>query len=102
MRLTAPERAARLLAIVPWIAASGGASLGAIADRFDYPRDRLASDLVNVVGMVEVYPYSPDAMIEVFVDPDTDWVSVSHDYYFNRPLRPVSYTHLTLPTTPYV
>lgn len=87
MRLTAPERAARLLAIVPWIAASGGASLDAVAERFDYPRDRLAADLVNVVGMVEVYPYSPDAMIEVFIDPDTEWVSVSHDFYFNRPLR---------------
>lgn len=87
MRLTAPERAARLLAIVPWVAAAGGATLDEIADRFDYPRDRLESDLVDVVGLMAVYPYTPDEMIELFVDPETEWVSVSYDQFFNRPLR---------------
>jgi len=86
-RLTAPERVARLLAIVPWVAASNGATLNEIAARFDYPRDRLEHDLVGVVGMVEVYPFTPDQMIEVFVDPDTEEVSVSYDQFFNRPLR---------------
>lgn len=87
MRLTAPDRVRRLLAAVPWVASVGGASLDEIAERFDYPRDKLESDLVDVVGFVGVYPYSPDEMIEVFVDPDSGQVSISYDQFFNRPLQ---------------
>lgn len=87
MKLTAPDRVRRLLAAVPWVASVGGASLDEIAERFDYPRDKLESDLVDVVGFVGVYPYSPDEMIEVFVDPESGHVSISYDQFFNRPLQ---------------
>ena len=85
--MTAPDRVRRLLAAVPWVASVGSASLDEIADRFDYPRDKLESDLVDVVGFVGVYPYSPDEMIEVFVDPDSGQVSISYDQFFSRPLQ---------------
>lgn len=87
IRLTAPDRVRRLLSIVPWVASVGGSSLDEIAERFDYPRDKLERDLVDVVGFVGVYPYSPDEMIEVFVDPDSGQVSISYDQFFNRPLQ---------------
>lgn len=86
-RMTAPERVRRLLAIVPWVASVGGASLDDIAERFDYPRDRLERDLVDVLSFVGVYPYSPDEMIEVHLDPESEHVSITYDQFFNRPLR---------------
>lgn len=86
-RLTAPDRLRRLLAIVPWVASVGGASLDEIAERFDYPRDRLERDLFEVVQFVGVYPYTPDELIEVFIDPDSGRVTINYADYFRQPLQ---------------
>lgn len=86
-RLTAPDRLRRLLAIVPWVASVNGATLDEIAERFDYPRARLERDLFDVVQFVGVYPYTPDQLIEVFIDPDSGLVSINYADYFRQPLR---------------
>jgi len=86
-RLTAPDRLRRLLAIVPWVASVNGATLDEIAERFDYPRSRLERDLFDVVQFVGVYPYTPDQLIEVFIDPDSELVSINYADYFRQPLR---------------
>ena len=84
-RLTATERMHRLLQLIPWVAERDGAKLAEITERFDYPAERLLEDLQQVVFMVGVPPYTPDALIEVHV---TDgWVQINFADYFRRPLR---------------
>ncbi len=84
-RLNASERVARLLAIIPWVASQSGAHLEEIAERFDYPRKHLEADLLEVVGMVGVYPFTPDTQIEVVLDDDRVWIHYAD--WFARPLR---------------
>jgi len=86
-RMTAPDRLRRLLAVLPWVAGVGGASLDEIADRFDYPRERLERDLVEIVQFVGVYPYTPGDLIEVFIDPDSGRVTINYADYFKSSLR---------------
>jgi len=86
-RMTAPDRLRRLLAVLPWVAGVGGASLDEIADRFDYPRERLERDLLEVVQFVGVYPYTPGDLIEVFIDPDSGQVTINYADYFRSSLR---------------
>jgi len=86
-RMTAPERLQRLLSVLPWVAGVGGASLDEIAERFDYPRSRLERDLIDVVQFVGVYPYTPGDLIEVFIDPETERVTINYADYFRQALR---------------
>lgn len=86
-RMSAPDRLRRLLAVLPWVAGVGGASLDEIADRFDYPRDRLQKDLLEVVFFVGVYPYEPGDLIEVTIDPDTERVTIEYADYFKQSLQ---------------
>lgn len=86
-RMTAPDRLRRLLAVLPWVAGVGGASLDEIASRFDYPRERLERDLLEIVQFVGVYPYTPGDLIEVFIDPDTEQVTINYADYFRQSLR---------------
>ncbi len=84
-RLTARETLERALAIVPWIASQGGtASVEEVCRRFDLDVDQLSSCL-STVSMVGVYPYTPDALLEAFVEPDHVYVNLPE--YFRRPLR---------------
>jgi len=84
-KLTARETLERALAIVPWIAAQGGtASVEEVCQRFDLGVDQLSSCLATV-SMVGVYPYTPDALLEAFVEPDHVYVNLPE--YFRRPLR---------------
>jgi proteasome accessory factor C len=84
-RLTARETLDRALAIVPWIAAQGGtASVEEVCRRFDLDVEQLSSCL-ETVSMVGVYPYTPDALIEAFIEPDHVYVNLPD--YFRRPLR---------------
>ena len=84
-RLTAREILDRALAIVPWIAGQGGtASVDEVCRRFDLDFDQLTSCL-ETVSMVGVYPYTPDALIEAFIEPDHVYVNLPD--YFTRPLR---------------
>ena len=84
-RLTSPERMHRLLQLIPWVAERGGATLAEITGRFDYPAEGLLDDLQQVVFMVGVPPYTPDALIEVEVE--DGWVQIHFADYFRRPLR---------------
>ncbi len=83
--LTSVERMQRLLGLIPWVAEQDGASLDDITERFDYPAEELLDDLQQVVFMVGVPPYTPDALIEVEVE--EDWVQINFAEYFRRPLR---------------
>ena len=83
--LTARERLERAIAMVPWIASHPeGASVHEICARFDLDVDQL-HDCLNTVFMVGVHPYTPDAMIDVFIE--SDLVTIRLPDYFTRPIR---------------
>lgn len=86
-QVTAADRLARLLAVIPWVAARGdeGATFDEISARFGYPPEELEADLLNVVQFVGVPPFSPDNMIEAFIDDDR--VRIGMADWFSRPMR---------------
>lgn len=84
-RLTARERMARLLAVIPWVVERDGAGLDEIATRFDYPRAQLVADLTEVVLFVGVHPFTPDSLIEV--DISDERVQIRYADWFSQPLR---------------
>ena len=83
-RAGAPERVARMLSLVPWVAARGSASVDEICRRFDIDAAQLLRDL-DTVSMVGLYPYTPDVLIELYVDDDE--VHITLPQAFDRPLR---------------
>lgn len=84
-RTTAGDRLRRVLAIVPWIVANPGHKVADVAARFGLREADLLADL-EVVYMVGLPPYSPDALIDVQID-DEGRVSIMLADYFSRPLR---------------
>ncbi|MDH3682684.1 MAG: WYL domain-containing protein [Acidimicrobiia bacterium] len=84
-RPTAPDRMRRVLAVVPWIVANPGRKVSEVAERFGLTEQELLDDL-NVVFMVGLPPYSPDALVDVQIDADGG-VSISLADFFSRPLR---------------
>ncbi|MEM9468386.1 MAG: WYL domain-containing protein [Actinomycetota bacterium] len=85
-RLTARDRLARLLSIIPWVAEHpDGAAIDDIVERFAYPRAQLLDDLQEVVFFVGVHPFTPDSLIEVEVGDDR--VQIRYAEWFSRPLR---------------
>ncbi len=83
--LSGRQRLERALAIVPWVAGQGGtASTDEVCARFDLDLEQLQSCLATV-SMVGVHPYTPDALLDVFVE--RDLVHVRLPEYFSRPLR---------------
>lgn len=84
-RLTAGDRLARLLAIIPWVASQDGPRIEDVASRFDYEATNLVRDLQEVVQFVGVYPYSPDTLIEVIVEDGRVWISYAD--WFSQPLK---------------
>jgi len=86
-RLTAADRMRRLLAVIPWVSGRGEVALSEISGRFDYPIDRLRRDLTEVVQFVGVHPYTPDMLIEVYLDDENERVSFALADYFTSPLR---------------
>ncbi len=82
---TATQRLARLLALVPWVAAHpDGVPVDQVCERFGVTRDELVDDL-DVVMMVGVHPFTPDTMIEAWIDGDR--VVIHYADAFSRPLR---------------
>lgn len=81
---TAGDRLRRLLAIVPWIVANPGVQIAVVAKRFDLSEADLIDDL-NVVWMVGLPPYTPDALVEVAVEQGKVWIHYAD--FFARPLR---------------
>jgi proteasome accessory factor C len=83
-RAGASERVARLLSLVPWVAARGSASVDEICRRFAIDADQLLRDL-DTVSMVGLYPYTPDVLIELYVEDGQ--VHITLPQAFDRPLQ---------------
>ena len=83
-RTSASDRVARLLAVIPWIAAHDGPTLDEICTRFNVTRRKLLDDL-EVLMMVGVPPYTPDTLIDVTIEGDRVWLRFAD--VFARPLH---------------
>lgn len=89
-RLSAGDRLRRMLELVPWIMSQGGAELSEVSQRFDYPEAELREDLVKVLFVVGLHPFTPDELIYVMGLDEEDnggWVAIGNADYFSRPLR---------------
>ncbi len=84
VRTSASDRVARLLAIVPWIAAQDGPTLAEVCERFGVTRPKLVEDL-EVLMLVGVPPYTPDTLIDVTIEGDRVWLRFAE--VFGRPLH---------------
>jgi proteasome accessory factor C len=80
----AQDRLARLLAVVPWVAARDGPSIAEVCQRFGVTEQDLLDDL-DLLFLCGVYPFTPDALIEVDVADGRVWIRFAD--YFRRPLR---------------
>lgn len=91
MKLDAAQRAARLLGIIPYVAARGGAQLQDIAERFNYPQEMLLADLVAMTGKSNEWSDEPDDpfLDAVFLDwsPVEDQICVECPSWFSDPMR---------------
>jgi proteasome accessory factor C len=84
-RPSATDRARRLLAIVPWIAARpGGVPVGEVCERFGITERHLLADLATM-SMVGIEPFTPDVMVEAYEDGNRVFVTLPQT--FARPLR---------------
>lgn len=89
-RLSAGDRLRRMLELVPWVMSQGAAELSEVSQRFDYPEAELREDLVKVLFVVGLHPFTPDELIYVMGLDEEDnggWVAISNADYFSRPLR---------------
>ena len=80
----AGERLRRVLAMVPWIVARPGVPVAEVAERFGVPEAEVIADL-EVVWMVGLPPYTPDALVEVSMEDGKVWIDYAD--FFARPLR---------------
>lgn len=83
-RLAASDRLQRLLSIVPWIVDHPGAPVAEICTRFGIAEPELLKAL-EMLRYVGVYPFSPDALIDVIIEDDAVWLHLAQP--FGRPLR---------------
>ena len=74
----------RLLAMVPWIAAHDGPKVAEVCARFDLTAAELAADL-EVMWLVGLPPYTPDALVDVVQEGDRVWVHFAE--VFDTPQR---------------
>ena len=74
----------RLLAMVPWIAAHDGPTLVEVCERFGLTEKELAADL-EVMWLVGLPPYTPDALIDVVQEGDRVWIHFAD--VFDAPQR---------------
>lgn len=80
----AGQRLRRLLAVLPWIAERGGATLGEIGDRFGLAPGKVEREL-ELASMCGMPPYTPDVLFSIMLT--DDWVSVDAHDLLSRPLR---------------
>ncbi len=83
-RAPAQDRLARLLAIVPWVTSRDGPPVAEVCERFGVLEEELLADL-DLLFLCGVWPYTPDALIEVDVADGRVWIRMAD--YFRRPLR---------------
>lgn len=95
-RRRATDRLERLLALIPWVAARpGGVPVEEVCARFQIDRAELLAD-IDTVMMTGVHPFTPDTMIEAWVDDDL--VTIHYADEFSRPLRLTPHEALALVT----
>lgn len=82
-RMNAVERMHRILSILPWIMANPGCGVQEVAQRFAIDEKDLREDLDIVFNRVEVYPFTPDMLIDVMIEDDRIYVGLGD--YFARP-----------------
>lgn len=80
-------RLQRLLAMVPWIAAHDGPTVSEVCERFGLTAAHLAADL-EVVWLVGVPPYTPDALIDVVQEGDRVWIHYADVFASPQRLTP--------------
>lgn len=85
-KVSAGDRLKLMLAVVPWIVANPGHTMAQIADRFGMTSEALEAEL-DVLWMVGLPPYTPDTLIEIMEDPETEGLTIRFAEYFARPLR---------------
>jgi len=83
-RPSSAERLGRLLAVVPWVMAQDGPTLAEVCRRFAVSEGDLLADL-KMLFLCGVYPFTPDALIEVDIDDGRVWIRFAE--WFRRPLR---------------
>lgn len=83
-RTGADSRLARLLAMVPWVAAQDGPTVEEVCARFDLNERELAGEL-ELLYMCGLHPYSPDMLIEADIEDGRVWIRFAD--FFARPLR---------------
>lgn len=81
---SASERVAGLLVLLPWLMKRKRVRLSEVAKQFRMSEDDLVADL-QMAAVCGVPPYTPDALIDVFID--DGWVVAEIPTMFNRPLR---------------
>lgn len=80
-------RMQRLLAMVPWIAAHDGPTVAEVCARFDLTPKQLAADL-DVMWLVGLPPYTPDALIDVVQEGDRVWIHFADVFATPQRLTP--------------
>ncbi len=83
----AGERMQRLLALVPFVAGSDGPTVGEICARFGITAAELAADL-EVIWLVGLPPYTPDALIDVVQEGDRVWIHYADVFATPQRLTP--------------
>lgn len=84
---TSAERLQRLLALVPWVTANDGPTVEEICRRFDITPAELAADL-DVVWLIGLPPYTPDALVEVTQEGDRVWIRYAEVFESAHRLTP--------------
>jgi proteasome accessory factor C len=84
---TSGARLQRLLAMVPWIAAHDGPTMDEVGERFGITPAQLAADL-EVVWLVGLPPYTPDALIDVVQEGDRVWIHYADVFATAQRLTP--------------
>lgn len=83
-RITASERARRMLAIIPWIVEQGEPKIAEVCRRFAISEKELRADF-DALQYVGTYPRTWDVLNEVIFNRDR--VKVIPGPYFRRPLK---------------
>lgn len=84
-RGSAATRLRRLLAMVPWLAASDGPTVEEVCTRFDLTRAELRADLDLLTYYVGVPPYTPDQFFDLVIEGGRVFARVTPS--LDRPLR---------------
>lgn len=83
-KLSADERLARLLALIPWVAARDGPRVDDVCARFGCTQAELVEDL-ELLFLCGLHPYTPDVLIDVDIADGRVWIRYAD--YFSKPLR---------------